>query len=343
MRAADRALGWEGAARLSAGDPHGYGRRRLTMALVLLMCMVMSVTVLSAQAWAIPGDGMSRAKVELPDLPESEVIEPDLSAETALTTADEIPAEEYVPTATTPWTGGTAGVDLTGLAPGESVPVGTLPLELGVPADATEAEAAGLAGTWTVELAGPDVSHEAGLAGLLMAVTPPAEADPAAEVAVAVDATDFADLYGPESADRFGLTLLPSCVMQSPTDPDCATDPEEVTTLSRTPEALNAVAPATAGEDADGASAFSAVAPAADADGTGATHTRIGADVRAAMFRVTTLSPFHDVTPLVERASYRVTTTVPVHELRGDEAPATPADDSAPDEPGTPGASDAPG
>ncbi|HEX5594986.1 MAG TPA: sugar-binding protein, partial [Micromonosporaceae bacterium] len=55
-------------------------------------------------------------------------------------------------------------------------------------------------------------------------ITPPATADPEAEVAISVDYTSFADLYGPQAADRFGVMLLPDCVYDDPESGDCAAD-----------------------------------------------------------------------------------------------------------------------
>lgn len=50
-----------------------------------------------------------------------------------------------------------------------------------------------------------------------------ATADPEAQVAIAVDTTSFRDLYGPQAADRFGLVLLPDCVL-TPDEGECADD-----------------------------------------------------------------------------------------------------------------------
>ncbi|MFD5905604.1 ricin-type beta-trefoil lectin domain protein [Streptomyces microflavus] len=181
------------------------------------------VTSLSAEAWAIPGPGMNReeSQLELPDIPESEPIGQDESAETSLTTADEIPVVPYEPQAVTPWQADSGTADLTGLEPGATVPVADLPVALGVPEDG---DPAALAGQWGVALAAPETSQDAGVSGLIMQVTPPATADPEAEVALSVDYTAFADLYGPQAADRFGLMLLPECVYTSPGSGDCAPD-----------------------------------------------------------------------------------------------------------------------
>ncbi|MGA5344612.1 ricin-type beta-trefoil lectin domain protein [Streptomyces griseoincarnatus] len=180
------------------------------------------VTSLSAEAWAVPGPGMDRGSVDLPELPEITPVDGDEEAEKNLTTAPEVPVDPYEPTAVTPWQEDTGTATLTGDAePGSTVPVTNgLPVALGVPEGT---DPAAIAGEWTVGLAGPSVSQEAGVAGLIMEVTPPATADPEAQVAIAVDTTSFADLYGPQAADRFGLVLLPDCVL-TPDEGECADD-----------------------------------------------------------------------------------------------------------------------
>ncbi|MFV2019020.1 ricin-type beta-trefoil lectin domain protein [Micromonospora sp. LOL_023] len=204
----------------------GSGRRewrRTRRAGTLLLAATMAVTILPARAWAVPGPGMSREgiQVELPDVPVTDQIGQDESAESGLTTADEVPVVLYEPQAVTPWSSGDGTVDLTGLSAGDTLPVDDLPVALGVPSDG---DPTALAGSWTVGLAAPEASQAAGVAGLIMKVTPPATADPAAEVALAVDYTTFADLYGPQAADRFGFLLLPDCVYDDPDGGDCATD-----------------------------------------------------------------------------------------------------------------------
>ncbi|WP_432151355.1 ricin-type beta-trefoil lectin domain protein [Streptomyces sp. bgisy029] len=194
------------------------------MSVVLLMSSTLMVTSLSAEAWAVPGPGMNReeTQLELPDLPETDPIGQDESAESNLTTADEVPVAPYEPQAITPWQEDSGTADLTGLAPGATVPVADLPVALGVP---DGGDPAALAGQWNVALAAPEASQDAGVAGLIMQVTPPATADPEAEVALSVDTTAFADLYGPQAADRFGLMLLPECVYTASGTGDCAPDP----------------------------------------------------------------------------------------------------------------------
>ncbi|MFF3565807.1 ricin-type beta-trefoil lectin domain protein [Streptomyces sp. NPDC002574] len=200
-------------------------RRRSRTAIVLLLSSTLTVTSLGGQALAIPGAGMSReesvAKVDLPDLPKATEVEGDEAADKTLTLAPENPVAPYTPTATATWTSGTgeATLDATS-APGTTKPVSNnLPVAIGVPEGG---DAAALAGDWTVGVAPQTTSQDAGVSGIVMKVTPPATVDPAAEVAISIDTTGFADLYGPQAADRFGLMLLPECVYSSPTEGDCA-------------------------------------------------------------------------------------------------------------------------
>ncbi|MFM9447025.1 ricin-type beta-trefoil lectin domain protein [Streptomyces acidiscabies] len=202
------------------------------MATVLLLSSTLTVTTLSAEAWAVPPAPDATRSVDLPDLPESTALAGDEEAVKTITTAPEVPVDPYAPTAVTPWTedSGTATIK-TDTAPGSTLPVEDLPIAVGVPEGG---DPAALAGTWKVELAPPATSQDAGVSGLVMRVTPPATADPAAQVALAVDTTAFADLYGPQAADRFGLMLLPDCVLDAPGTGDCA--PEGTATMSGRPQ-----------------------------------------------------------------------------------------------------------
>ncbi|MFC9650483.1 RHS repeat-associated core domain-containing protein [Streptomyces sp. NPDC056937] len=191
---------------------------------------------------------MSRS-VELPELPENTAVDGDEEADKSLTTAPEVPVDPYTPTAVTPWTEDSGVATLTkDTAPGSTVPVDDLPIAVGVPEGADPAT---LAGDWKVDLAPPATSQDAGVSGMIMRVTPPASADPTAQVALAVDTTAFADLYGPQAADRFGLMLLPDCVLDAPDTGDCAA--EGVTTMS-----------GKAGEKAERLSSSVEVVPAAE-------------------------------------------------------------------------------
>ncbi|GGM29568.1 ricin-type beta-trefoil lectin domain protein [Micromonospora yangpuensis] len=197
---------------------------RTRTAIALALSTTLLVTLVPAEAWAVPGPGMSRTgmPVELPEIPTMVHVDRDEEADSGLATAAEVPVVPYEPEAVEPWQADSGAVDLTGAAPGVPLPVEDLPVALGVPAGGDPAD---LVGTWTVDLAAPEASQAAGVSGLIMKLTPPATADPAAEVALTVDYTPFADLYGPQAADRFGLMLLPDCVFDDPDGGDCAADP----------------------------------------------------------------------------------------------------------------------
>ncbi|MGW7429848.1 ricin-type beta-trefoil lectin domain protein [Streptomyces sp. NPDC054861] len=188
---------------------------------------MLTVTSLSSQALAIPGDGMSReeqtAEVDLPDIPKSTELDGDETAQKALTTAQEVPITPYVPKNVTPWVADLGKATLTATSePGTTIPVSqNLPVAIGVPEGG---DPAALAGEWSVDLKPVEASQDAGVSGMIMKVTPPATADPAAQIALTIDPTGFADLYGPQAAQRFGLTLLPECVYSDPTAGECADD-----------------------------------------------------------------------------------------------------------------------
>lgn len=260
---------------------------------------------LSAEAWAIPGPGMSREEVKLPDLPESTALDGDEEAEKNLTTADEVPVDPYQPTAVTPWSPDEGVATLTAdTAPGTTVAVDDLPIAVGVPEGT---DPAAIAGDWKVGLAAPSTSQDAGVSGMIMRVTPPAGADPAAQVSIAVDTTGFADLYGPQAADRFGLVLLPDCVLDAPDTGDCATD-DGVTTMSgkadKQPERLRSsveVVPAAKAPTRTGAAKKSATrkiltgsVPVAGLLGGDAGSTTSGASVRSASYRDSDVLPAVD-------------------------------------------------
>ncbi|SCF30121.1 RHS repeat-associated core domain-containing protein [Micromonospora chokoriensis] len=196
--------------------------RRARTAMVLFLSTTLVATSVPAPAWAVPGAGMSRedTQVQLPDIPKTKQVGQDGEAETALLTADEVPVVPYKPGAVKPWQQDSGVVDLTGVEPGVTKQVDDLPVSLGVPEGG---DPAALAGTWTVDLAAPEASQAASVSGLIMKISPPATADPAAEVALDVNYSEFADLYGPLAADRFGVMLLPDCVFDAPDSGDCAT------------------------------------------------------------------------------------------------------------------------
>ncbi|WP_432753535.1 ricin-type beta-trefoil lectin domain protein [Streptomyces sp. JL2001] len=275
-------------------------RRRSRAAIVLLLSSTLTVTSLGGQALAIPGPGMSReqenAQVDLPDLPEATEADGDSTAEKALTLAPEVPVDPYDPKNTTPWTQGTGSADLSTVPAGETVPVSNgLPVALGVPQGT---DPAALAGQWTVDLTAPQTSQDAGVSGLIMKVTPPATVDPAAQVSLSVDTTAFADLYGPQAADRFGLVLLPECVISSPDTGDCAVEEgvetmagkDDTESFERLRSSVQVVAPkdaptrTTAAKNAKARKILTGSVPVADLLGGETGSTVSGASARTAAF-----------------------------------------------------------
>ncbi|MEU6098674.1 ricin-type beta-trefoil lectin domain protein [Streptomyces sp. NPDC047079] len=281
------------------------------MATVLLLSSALLVSSLGTEAWAIPGPGMAREEVKLPDLPESTALQADEEAEKNLTTAPEVPVDPYAPSAVTPWAQDSGVATLTAdTAPGTTVPADDLPIAVGVPAGT---DPAAIDGDWKVDLAAPGTSQDAGVSGMIMKVTPPADADPAAQVSIDVDTTGFADLYGPQAAKRFGLVLLPNCVMDAPDTGDCATD-GGVTTMSgktdKQPERLRSsvkVVPARkaptktkAAKNATSREILTGSVPVSNLLGGNAGSTASGASAHTASFRS------GDVLPVVDASGPQV-------------------------------------
>ncbi|MFC9289104.1 ricin-type beta-trefoil lectin domain protein, partial [Streptomyces sp. NPDC057052] len=139
---------------------------------------------------------------------------------------------EYEPTDVTAPAGGTVTKDLTGLAPGTLVPLdradGTaLPVEVGAPETATSTEAAALEGQWQVSLAGQTELSTTAIEGVALTVTPPAEAS--GDAVIALDYSDFSELYGANWADRLSFVQYPACFLTTPDTAGCA-EPTEVST-----------------------------------------------------------------------------------------------------------------
>ncbi|MFJ8666971.1 ricin-type beta-trefoil lectin domain protein [Streptomyces sp. NPDC093600] len=167
------------------------------------------------------------SEVDLPDLPQSTTLSDDPQAPKALTTAPEQPVTAYKPVAVDPWAADAGKADPSTAAPGSTVQVvntttsALLPVGVGVPAGQ---DPAAIAGDWQVAVKATTTSEDTGVPGMIMEIVPPATADPAAQVLVDVDTTAFEDRYGQLAAERFGLVLLPSCVIDSPETGDCAPD-----------------------------------------------------------------------------------------------------------------------
>ncbi|MFK0116140.1 ricin-type beta-trefoil lectin domain protein [Streptomyces sp. NPDC090994] len=183
-------------------------------------------------AYALPPDD-DRSGVDLVDLPEPEQAEGENGGQLAeLTTAEAEQPVEYDPSNVTAPARGSAAQDLTGLTPGEMVPLvqedGTaLPVEVGAPETATATEAAALEGQWQVTLAGQDELAATTIEGVALTVTPPAEAT--GDAVIALDYSDFSELYGANWADRLSFAQYPACFLTTPDTEGCS-EPSEVTT-----------------------------------------------------------------------------------------------------------------
>ncbi|MDX6762748.1 hypothetical protein SIN09_25880, partial [Streptomyces sp. F8] len=174
-------------------------------------------SLLPAQAWAAPpGD---RTGVELPGLQKDAKVRPDQAAMDDLSKwAGAPPAtlQEYTPSAVAPPAEASATVPLspdpnTGLAPIGSLPVsiGKLPGTGAVPT-----------GTWSAAVEGRAKTEAAGVDGVIVKITPPADA--VNPVDVALDYSKFQDLYGTEWASRLKLRQYPACFLDQPELPECS-------------------------------------------------------------------------------------------------------------------------
>ncbi|WP_066945774.1 ricin-type beta-trefoil lectin domain protein [Streptomyces lushanensis] len=203
--------------------------RRSVIAAVFLALLVGALP----SAYAVPPPNDDRTEVELVDLPDAEAQpeedDPDKAGELEqLTTALVKDPVEYEPAATAAPVGGTATETLSGLTPGDLVPVvgedgQELPVELGAPEGVTTGEAAALEGEWQVTLADQDdiaTSSGAEVEGMALMVTPPADAT--GEAVVALNYTDFAELYGANWADRLDFVQFPACFLTTPDTEGCS-------------------------------------------------------------------------------------------------------------------------
>ncbi|GAA3809868.1 hypothetical protein GCM10023083_50660 [Streptomyces phyllanthi] len=182
-------------------------------------------------ASALPPDD-DRSGVELVDLPDADKAEGENGGNLAeLTTAEAEDPQEYDPAKVTAPAGGTVTEDIAGLTPGELVPISQdgvdLPVEVGAPESATTAEAAALEGAWQVSLAGQNELADTAIEGMALTVTPPAGAT--GDAVIALDYTDFSELYGANWADRLSFVQYPSCFLTTPDTEGCS-EPTEVST-----------------------------------------------------------------------------------------------------------------
>lgn len=138
-----------------------------------VLTMALMAGLLPNTALAVPPPQTQRNGVELEDLPEADEAPGDDNSQLAeLTPTDSEPREDYEPVAVEPPAGGSVSQKLSGLSAGELVQVGDLPVEVGAPDEATDAEAKALEGTWQVELATPDAIEATAIQGMALTVTP---------------------------------------------------------------------------------------------------------------------------------------------------------------------------
>ncbi|MFJ2110965.1 ricin-type beta-trefoil lectin domain protein [Streptomyces sp. NPDC087850] len=201
--------------------------KRGLLTLIGTLTLALVAGLLPGMAVAVPPDAR-RNGVELADLPKAEEAPGDDDEQlAALTPTDAEQREDYEPVAVEPPAGGNVSQRLTGLAAGDLVKVGDLPVEVGAPEKATGAEAKALEGTWQVELATPAAIEATSIQGMALTVTPPAEAE--GDAVIALEYTKFAELYGADWADRLAFVQYPACFLTDPGSEECA-EPTEVAT-----------------------------------------------------------------------------------------------------------------
>ncbi|MEU9335001.1 ricin-type beta-trefoil lectin domain protein [Streptomyces sp. NPDC048290] len=196
--------------------------------------VVALVAGVAPSAVALPPKTDDRSGVELEELPVPKKADGENGGDLAelTTSAAEQPAE-YEPSQITAPEGGTVAKNLTGLTPGELIPISstdgttTLPVEIGAPADAAPAQATALEGQWQVSVAGQDELATTSIEGVALTVTPPATAT--GDAVVALDYTDFSELYGANWADRLSFVQYPACFLTTPDTAGCS-EPTEVVT-----------------------------------------------------------------------------------------------------------------
>ncbi|WP_405688824.1 putative adhesin [Streptomyces sp. NBC_00057] len=200
----------------------------------MIVVAATAVTVgMLPSAYAVPPPS-SRSGVDLVDLPKPVLADGEDGGGLAdMTTGEVPPTEDYEPKKTTAPTGTGITTPATGtvaaLTPGETQPISTLPIEIGAPATATAEETTALEGDWQVALASQAESAAADVEGLVFTVTPPAGAT--GDAVVALDYTDFAELYGANWADRLQLVKFPECFLTTP-DVEACSEPTEVDTTN---------------------------------------------------------------------------------------------------------------
>ncbi|MET9964979.1 RHS repeat-associated core domain-containing protein [Streptomyces sp. NPDC006356] len=178
-------------------------------------------------AYALPPDDDNRAGVDLVDLPPAEVASGQDGGSLAdMQTSETLPEKEYEPTKTTAPAPVEDTQAVSGLTAGETVQVGGTPIEVGAPATATPTQAQALEGTWQAKVIDPDTLIDPAtqtardIGGIVFQVTPPENAT--GNAVIALDHTEFAQLYGADWADRLEFTQFPECFLTTPDVEGCS-------------------------------------------------------------------------------------------------------------------------
>ncbi|MFF3752301.1 ricin-type beta-trefoil lectin domain protein [Streptomyces sp. NPDC002018] len=217
-------LSWNGRGTLPGTRAERRGQALFRTGVVAVVFGALMIGALPA-AYAVPPDD-KRSGVDLIELQKADPVPgEDGGALADLTTAEIEHAEEYEPTRTTAPAGDAATESVSDLSAGDMVPVGDLPIEVGAPDGATAEEAAALEGDWQVLLADQSALAGTNLKGLVFTVRPPADAS--GDAVVALDYTEFTELYGADWADRLQFTQYPECFLDAPGSEECS-EPTEV-------------------------------------------------------------------------------------------------------------------
>jgi len=192
-----------GGARVAMSDSRpGFGRRGMAAALV--MALVASLAV------ALPAPA---AAVELPAAPQ---IEPIPHHEPTLTGRDVPAMPAGGPREASDWPAAVeAEVTLPGDAAGRAVAARADHVPVTVEADARKATGK----PFRVKVTDQDTARRAGVTGVVVAVSPPAEAEGTAKISL--DYSSFRNAGGANFGSRLQLVELPGCVLSTPEKAEC--------------------------------------------------------------------------------------------------------------------------
>jgi RHS repeat-associated protein len=213
-----RSLSWSGRGSLSGTRAQRLRRARLRAGVIGALTVALAAGALPA-AYAVPPP-QPRSGVSLPELPKSDPVPAQPGDPLAeLNTGDVPVVPEHEAERTAAPAAAAVTQPVTGLTPGQTVPVGTTPLRVGAPAGATAAQATALQGNWQVSIADQATLADRDIEGIVFTMTPPATATGDAEIVL--DYTGFAELYGADWADRLQLMRFPSCFLTTPQVESC--------------------------------------------------------------------------------------------------------------------------